>query len=283
MKRSAAKTTRNAIAGADASEIEELRSRDADEAAGQVAGTSATCSTKIQTTRRTTSNDYKVRGGSRPSARATTAAWRSCATARCVEAQRTRSPALQAEFRRTAAGNGALIKEEVDARGRGRGRGRAGRAFPSARMLASRAREAAPHGGASCTSASWGRSRRSPRSRTPCAVRGPGCSDPRQPIGSFIFLGTTGVGKTELAKALAEFLFNDDTMMTRIDMSEYQERHSVSRLDRSASGIRRLRRGRPAHRGRAAQALLGRAARRDREGAPRRLQHPACRCSTTAG
>ena len=57
-----------------------------------------------------------------------------------------------------------------------------------------------------------------------------GLSDPRKPIGSFIFLGTTGVGKTELAKALAEFLFNDENMMTRIDMSEYQERHAVSRL-----------------------------------------------------
>ena len=57
-----------------------------------------------------------------------------------------------------------------------------------------------------------------------------GIKDPKKPIGSFIFLGTTGVGKTELAKALAEFLFNDDSMMTRIDMSEYQERHSVSRL-----------------------------------------------------
>ena len=57
-----------------------------------------------------------------------------------------------------------------------------------------------------------------------------GLNDMRKPIGSFIFLGTTGVGKTELAKALAEFLFNDDSMMTRIDMSEYQERHSVSRL-----------------------------------------------------
>ena len=57
-----------------------------------------------------------------------------------------------------------------------------------------------------------------------------GLSDARRPIGSFIFLGTTGVGKTELAKALAEFLFNDENMMTRIDMSEYQERHSVSRL-----------------------------------------------------
>ena len=57
-----------------------------------------------------------------------------------------------------------------------------------------------------------------------------GLNDPRKPIGSFIFLGTTGVGKTELAKALAEFLFNDENMITRIDMSEYQERHAVSRL-----------------------------------------------------
>lgn len=57
-----------------------------------------------------------------------------------------------------------------------------------------------------------------------------GLSDKRRPIGSFIFLGTTGVGKTELAKALAEFLFDDDQAMVRIDMSEYQERHSVSRL-----------------------------------------------------
>lgn len=57
-----------------------------------------------------------------------------------------------------------------------------------------------------------------------------GLSDPKKPIGSFIFLGTTGVGKTELAKALAEFLFDDESMMTRIDMSEYQEKHSVSRL-----------------------------------------------------
>ena len=57
-----------------------------------------------------------------------------------------------------------------------------------------------------------------------------GLNDPRRPIGSFIFLGTTGVGKTELAKALADYLFNDENMMTRIDMSEYQEKFSVSRL-----------------------------------------------------
>jgi ATP-dependent Clp protease ATP-binding subunit ClpB len=57
-----------------------------------------------------------------------------------------------------------------------------------------------------------------------------GLQDPKKPIGSFIFLGTTGVGKTELARSLADYLFDDETMMTRIDMSEYQEKHSVSRL-----------------------------------------------------
>ena len=57
-----------------------------------------------------------------------------------------------------------------------------------------------------------------------------GLQDPKRPIGSFIFLGTTGVGKTELAKALADYLFDDDSMMTRIDMSEFQEKHTVSRL-----------------------------------------------------
>lgn len=57
-----------------------------------------------------------------------------------------------------------------------------------------------------------------------------GLQDMKKPVGSFLFLGTTGVGKTELAKALAEFLFNDENLITRIDMSEYQERHSVSRL-----------------------------------------------------
>src|SRR5207249_6631164 len=57
-----------------------------------------------------------------------------------------------------------------------------------------------------------------------------GLSDPNRPIGSFLFLGPTGVGKTELARALAEFLFDDERAMVRIDMSEYQERHTVSRL-----------------------------------------------------
>src|SRR5207253_1170676 len=57
-----------------------------------------------------------------------------------------------------------------------------------------------------------------------------GLNDPNKPIGSFIFLGPTGVGKTALARALAEFLFDDDRAMIRIDMSEYQEKHTVSRL-----------------------------------------------------
>ncbi len=67
-----------------------------------------------------------------------------------------------------------------------------------------------------------------------------GLKDPRRPVGSFLFLGPTGVGKTELARALAEFLFDNEDAMIRIDMSEYRERHSVSRLIGAPSGIRRL-------------------------------------------
>src|SRR5699024_10786137 len=63
-----------------------------------------------------------------------------------------------------------------------------------------------------------------------------GVSDPDRPIGSFLFLGPTGVGKTELAKSLAEFLFDDDRAMARIDMSEYSEKHSVARLVGSPPG-----------------------------------------------
>ena len=102
-----------------------------------------------------------------------------------------------------------------------------------------------------------------------------GLSDPNRPIGSFIFLGPTGVGKTELARALAEFMFDDERAMVRIDMSEYMERHSVARLIGAPARLRRLRRGRPAHRGRAPPPLRGAAARRDREGPPRRLQRAA--------
>ncbi len=83
-----------------------------------------------------------------------------------------------------------------------------------------------------------------------------GLNDPRRPIGSFIFLGTTGVGKTELAKALAEYLFDDDDMMTRIDMSEYMEKHSVSRLVGAPPGYVGYEGGGPAHRSCETQTLF---------------------------
>ena len=67
-----------------------------------------------------------------------------------------------------------------------------------------------------------------------------GLKDPNRPIGSFLFLGPTGVGKTELAKALAEYLFDDENAMVRIDMSEYQERHTVARLIGAPPGIYRI-------------------------------------------
>ena len=102
-----------------------------------------------------------------------------------------------------------------------------------------------------------------------------GLQDPNRPIGSFIFMGPTGVGKTELARALAEFMFDNEQNMIRIDMSEYMEKHSVARLIGAPPGVRRLRRGRLPDRIGEAQALLGHPLRRDREGAPGRVQHPA--------
>ena len=102
-----------------------------------------------------------------------------------------------------------------------------------------------------------------------------GLQDPNRPIGSFVFLGPTGVGKTELARALAEFMFDDERAMVRLDMSEYQERHTVARLVGAPPGLRRLRGGRPADGGGAAPPVLGRPARRDREGALRGLRRAA--------
>ena len=88
-----------------------------------------------------------------------------------------------------------------------------------------------------------------------------GLKDPKRPIGSFIFLGPTGVGKTELAKAVAEFMFGSEDALIKIDMSEFMERHNVSRLVGRAARLRRLRGGRPAHGGRPPQELLRGAAR----------------------
>jgi ATP-dependent Clp protease ATP-binding subunit ClpB len=119
-----------------------------------------------------------------------------------------------------------------------------------------------------------GQDEASRRSPTPCAARGPGIADPDRPLGSFLFLGPTGVGKTELARALAEFLFDDERAMLRIDMGEYQEKHTVARLIGAPSRLRRLRRGRPAHRGGPPPPYRC-AARRGREGAPGRVQRAA--------
>ncbi len=102
-----------------------------------------------------------------------------------------------------------------------------------------------------------------------------GLSDPNRPIGSFIFLGPTGVGKTELAKALAEFMFDDEKAMVRVDMSEYMEKHAVSRMIGAPPGYVGYDEGGQLTRARAAPALLGGAVRRNREGASGRIQHAA--------
>lgn len=135
--------------------------------------------------------------------------------------------AFQEEYR-LAAANGSMIKEEVDAQDVAEVVSR-WTGIPVARMLASE-REKLLHMEAELHRRVVGQELAIAAIADAVRRSRAGLSDPRKPIGSFIFLGTTGVGKTELAKALAEFLFNDDSMMTRIDMSEYQERHSVSRL-----------------------------------------------------
>ena len=99
-----------------------------------------------------------------------------------------------------------------------------------------------------------------------------GLQDPNRPIGSFVFLGPTGVGKTELARALAEFMFDDERAMVRLDMSRVPGAAHGRAAHRRAARLRRLRRGRPAHRGGAAAAVLGGPPRRDREGARRGLR-----------
>ncbi len=131
------------------------------------------------------------------------------------------------EYRRASSG-GSMIKEEVDAQDIAEVVSR-WTGIPVTRMLASE-REKLLHMEEELHKRVVGQEAAIEAISNAVRRSRAGLNDPRKPIGSFIFLGTTGVGKTELAKALAEFLFNDDSMMTRIDMSEYQERHSVSRL-----------------------------------------------------
>nr|WP_281548222.1 ATP-dependent chaperone ClpB [Alistipes onderdonkii] len=135
--------------------------------------------------------------------------------------------AFQEEYR-LASANGSMIKEEVDAQDVAEVVSR-WTGIPVTRMLASE-REKLLHMEDELHKRVIGQEQAIAAISDAVRRSRAGLNDPRKPIGSFIFLGTTGVGKTELAKALAEFLFNDDSMMTRIDMSEYQERHSVSRL-----------------------------------------------------
>ncbi|MDE6570074.1 MAG: ATP-dependent chaperone ClpB [Alistipes sp.] len=135
--------------------------------------------------------------------------------------------ALQEEYKLAAAGD-SMIKEEVDAQDVAEVVAR-WTGIPVTRMLASE-REKLLHMEDELHRRVVGQEQAIAAISDAVRRSRAGLNDPRKPIGSFIFLGTTGVGKTELAKALAEFLFNDDSMMTRIDMSEYQERHSVSRL-----------------------------------------------------
>ena len=145
---------------------------------------------------------------------------------RIVEAQK-QIDALQEELKISSAGS-AMIKEEVDAEDVAEVVSR-WTGIPVSRMLASE-REKLLHMEDELHRRVVGQQQAIAAISDAVRRSRAGLNDPRKPIGSFIFLGTTGVGKTELAKALAEFLFNDDNMLTRIDMSEYQERHSVSRL-----------------------------------------------------
>ena len=102
-----------------------------------------------------------------------------------------------------------------------------------------------------------------------------GLSDPDRPIGSFLFLGPTGVGKTELARALAEFMFDTQEAMIRIDMSEYMEKHSVSRLVGAPPGYVGYEEGGQLTEAVRRRPYSGGPARRDREGPPGRLPHAA--------
>ena len=144
-----------------------------------------------------------------------------------VEAEK-QIDALQEQLRLTSAGGDAMIKEEVDSQDIAEVVSR-WTGIPVQRMLASE-REKLLHMEDELHKRVVGQQHAIEVISDAVRRSRAGLNDARKPIGSFIFLGTTGVGKTELAKALAEYLFNDDSMMTRIDMSEYQERHSVSRL-----------------------------------------------------
>ena len=196
---------------------------------------------------------------------------RSCAMAR--------SPSSRPQLAAAEAAEGGAATRRASSRRRSTPRtsprsSGAGPASRSAACWRARSRSSSTWRSA-CTSASSARTRPSPRSPTALRRSRAGLQDPDRPIGSFLFLGPTGVGKTELARALAEFMFDSEDAMVRIDMSEYMEKHAVARLIGAPPGYVGYEEG-----GQLTEAVRRRPysrgpARRDREGAPRRLQHAA--------
>ena len=138
------------------------------------------------------------------------------------------------------------LEEQWKSRRRGReGQHRRGRdrrdrqhvdRHPRVQAHGGREQEAPAHGGRAAQARSSARTPRCAPCPRPSAARGQACKDPKRPTGSFIFLGPSGVGKTELARTLAEFLFGDEDHLVQLDMSEYMEKHSVSRLVGSPPG-----------------------------------------------
>ncbi len=186
--------------------------------------------------------------------------------------------AFQEEYK-LASANGSMIKEEVDAQDVAEVVSR-WTGIPVTRMLASE-REKLLHMEDELHRRVIGQEQAIAAISDAVRRSRAGLNDPRKPIGSFIFLGTTGVGKTELAKALAEFLFNDDSMMTRIDMSEYQERHSVSRLVERLRDTSVTTRAASSPKPCAASPIRSCCSTRSRKRTPTSSTF-SCRCSTTA-
>ena len=197
---------------------------------------------------------------SRPRTSAT--ARRSCARARRDDAQ----PSWQTQPSRRAA-----------RRRPKRTSPRSSRCGPASRSRASprRSPSACSRWRRRSTTASSARKRRSAIVARAVRRARAGLKDPKRPIGVFIFLGPTGVGKTELAKALAEFMFGSEDAMIKLDMSEFMERHNVSRLVGAPPGYVGYDEGGQLTEAVRRKSYCRRAARRDREGAPGGLQHPA--------
>ena len=206
--------------------------------------------------------------------------------ARRRPAARGRDPLRRAARARGRAGRAGGAGVPADGEGRGRRGRRRGRRRPldghSGRPPArGRDGEADPHGKSASTSASSARTRPSRRSPTRFRRARTGPCDPNCPIGSFVFLGPTGVGKTEPARALAEFMFDDERAMVRLDMSEYQERHTVARLIGASIATSATTRAGSSRRLHAAVRTRCSSSTRSRRHTPR-SSTSSCRSSTTA-